>query len=166
MPAKRFIAPVLLLSLLLMACDAETPATFPNDAASAIEEPIRFREDGTLSFVREGSPQLDIRIEIADTDSARTRGLMERTSLPEQSGMLFIFEDEMMRSFWMANTPLSLDILFVDADSQIVTIRKYTRPMSPQSVESTAPSRFVVEVPAGFSDTNGILEGDYITWRR
>jgi uncharacterized protein len=95
----------------------------------------------------------DIAIEIADTDEARTRGLMQRESLPTRSGMLFIFDDEAPRSFWMANTPLALDIMFVSADSQIVTIQKYTRPFSPQSVASTAPARFVVEVPAGYSRT-------------
>jgi len=66
----------------------------------------------------------------------------------------------------MANTPLSLDIIFVNGDSQIVSIAKYTRPYSTETISSQYPARFVVEVPAGFTDTYGILEGDRIRWRR
>jgi len=125
-----------------------------------------FREDGRLTFLSDDRETIEIAVEIADTDEARTRGLMQRESLPERSGMLFIFDDEAPRSFWMANTPLSLDIIFVANDSSIVTVRKYTRPMSPESVTSTSPARFVVEVPAGFSDMHGIVEGDRIRWTR
>ena len=80
--------------------------------------------------------------------------------------MLFIFNREEVQSFWMAHTPLSLDIMYVNADSQIVDIAKYTRPFSPSSITSEAPARFVVEVPAGFSDTHGITETDRVSWRR
>ncbi len=154
------------LLLLMAGCEADTPATFPQETGPGVDadEVVGFRHDGTLTFIRDGEPQLEINIEIAATDSSRTRGLMQRTSLPERSGMLFIFDGETPRSFWMANTPLSLDIMFADADSQIVTVRKYTRPMSQQSVTSTAPAQFVVEVPAGFSDSHGIVEGDRIRW--
>ena len=151
-----------LVSFGMIGCATE-PAEESRDASATVAS-IPFRVDGTLSFLRGDDPIVEINIEIADTDSARTRGLMERRGLPERSGMLFIFDDEAMRSFWMANTPLALDILFADADSQILTVRKYTRPMSPQSVTSTAPARFVVEVPAGFSDSHGIVEGDNVRW--
>lgn len=127
---------------------------------------IPFREDGQLAFIRDRDTLVTIAIEIAETDSARQRGLMERTHLPERSGMLFIFEREEMQSFWMANTPLSLDIIFVNGDSQIVSIAKYTRPYSTEPIPSRYPARFVVELPAGFTDSHGILEGDRIRWRR
>lgn len=137
------------------------PADSPEDAMT-----IPFRHDGDLDFVRDGEAYLSIAIEIADTDETRTRGLMQRESLPERSGMLFIFDDEAPRSFWMANTPIALDILFASSDSQIVTIRKYTRPFSAQSVVSEDPAQYVVEVPAGFTDSHGIIEGDRIRWER
>jgi len=127
---------------------------------------IAFKKHGDLEVLREGKPLLTLSIEIADDDSARMRGMMQRTGFPDMTGMLFIFPYEDMQSFWMANTPLPLDILFVSADSQIVDIHRYTRPLSPEHVNSTAPARFVLEVPAGFCDTYGIVESDRLRWSR
>lgn len=129
-------------------------------------EPIPFRKDGELTFLRDGAENVTIEIEIAESDSARERGLMQRDSLPDLGGMLFIFPREETQSFWMANTPLALDLIFVDSDSQIVDIDKYTRPFSTGSIASDAPARYVIEVKAGFSDTHGITEGDRVRWRR
>jgi uncharacterized membrane protein (UPF0127 family) len=80
--------------------------------------------------------------------------------------MLFIFPRDELRGFWMANTPIALDIAFANADSEIVHIAKYTRPLSPGQVFSEHPARFVLEVPAGFSDAEGIIETDRLSWRR
>ncbi len=129
-------------------------------------EPIPFRKDGELTFLRDGAENVTIEIEIAESDSARERGLMQRDSLPDLGGMLFIFPREETQSFWMANTPLALDLIFVDSDSQIVDIDKYTRPFSTGSIASDAPAQYVIEVKAGFSDTHGITEGDRVRWRR
>ena len=165
----RFMRTVLLFLLpallLLGACQSD-PSGSEGPAADSAEGPIPFRTDGTLTFLRDDEPLVTIDVEIADTDSARTRGLMQRTSLPERSGMLFLFDREEPQSFWMANTPLALDLFFADADSQIVTVAKYARPFSPSPVTSAAPARYVVEVPAGFADTYGITESDRIQWER
>lgn len=134
------------------------------DPAQPTQTDVPFRSDGTLSFMRDGQSLATIEIEIADTDSARTRGLMQRSSLAENTGMLFIFPTSGPQSFWMANTQVSLDILFADTDSAIVDIHKYTRPLSSDNVGGEHISRFVVEVPAGFTDTHGIVEGDQIRW--
>jgi hypothetical protein len=159
--------------------DAEAPGDADTEATSsdatpgapsidAPPEPIPFRPDGTLHVVQGGTTDtvVTVAIEIAATDSARTRGLMQRAALPERSGMLFVFEREQLRRFWMANTPLALDIAFADADSQIVRIAKYTTPFSSESIPSGEAARFVLEVPAGFADTYGLTEGDRLTWRR
>ena len=127
---------------------------------------IPFRQDGTLTFLSNGDEIVTIDIEIADTDSARQRGLMQRASLPDRSGMLFIFERQQPQSFWMGNTPLGLDLMFVNTDSQIVDIDKYNKPYDPSSIASDAPARYVVEVPAGFSDTWGISETNRVRWKR
>lgn len=153
---------VLLFSAVLVGCgvssDSETPSeTYPD---------IPFREDGQLSFVRDGEIIRTIAIEVAETDSSRTRGLMQRPSLPADSGMLFIFQDEQQRAFWMANTPLSLDIMYVRSDSSILSIARYTTPFSATSIPSNGPAQFVVEVVAGYADSHGITEGDRITWTR
>lgn len=159
----RILPAAMLTLFLLFGCDAGDQQT-PQEDDSSVSIP--FRKDGELSFTRPGTAPITIDIEIAETDSARTRGLMQRKSLPELSGMLFIFPREETQSFWMANTPLALDIIFVSADSQIVDIKKYTRPFSTQSISSAAPARYVIEVSAGFADTHGLTAGDRVTWHR
>ncbi len=155
-----FVLPLLLF--LLAACGGGGSQEPPKE--ESLPE-IPFRKDGTLTFLRDGAPLVTIDIEIADDDSSRTRGLMQRSRLPERSGMLFIFDRAAPQSFWMANTQLPLDILFVDADSQIVSITKYTKPLSPESVTSGgAAAQFVIEVEAGFTDTYGIIETDRVRW--
>ena len=157
----------LLLSLTLAACAGETPeeTTAPESVRPAEGTSIPFRPDGSLSFLRGAEQIVEIAIEVAETDSARARGLMQRAGLPERSGMLFVFDREEEQNFWMANTPLSLDIYFVSADSQIVNIAKYTRPLSQENVSSIDPARYVIETAAGFADSHGIVEGDRVRWR-
>lgn len=130
-------------------------------------ETIPFEREGHLTFIQDGDSTVTIDIEIAETDSARERGMMQRDGFPnDRSGMLFPFDEEQPRSFWMSNTPVALDIIFVDADSQIVNIAKYTTPFSSEHYRSGEPAQFVVEVPAGFADSHGLLAGDRIRWRR
>jgi len=124
-----------------------------------------FRNDGHLKFLPHGSnPSVEISIEIASTDEARTQGLMGRMNMREDQGMLFLFENEEERAFWMANTPLSLDIIFVNARKRIVKIHEATTPYSEQSLPSGSAAQFVVEVNANFCNRHGIVEGDLIDW--
>jgi hypothetical protein len=128
---------------------------------------IPFEPEGVLEFVApDGRVIRQIAIEIADTDSARARGMMDRRSLTTRQGMLFTFPDAAPRSFWMANTPVPLDIIFVDADSQVVNIAERTTPLSRERVESTGPAQYVVEVRAGFSDRFGLTDSTRIRWQR
>ncbi len=124
----------------------------------------QFREDGTLSFLRGSDTLRTIRIEIADTDSTRTRGLMERSTIPPDTGMLFIFPAETPQGFWMANTPYPLDIQYYRADSTLVSIAADTTPFSQETLPSDGPAQFVVEVAAGVSRRIGLVPGDRITW--
>ena len=163
-------SPLLLLYssalLFLTACGDEAPDTASTASPDTTAATIPFRQDGDLTFLRDGEPLVDVAIEIAETDSARQRGLMQRGPLPEKSAMLFVFDEEEMQSFWMANTPVALDILFVSADSQIVDIAKYVQPLSPKNVTSSDPALYVVEVPAGFTDSYGLSETDRVRWTR
>lgn len=139
------------------------------DSGSAADttETIPFQKEGELTFIQDGDSTVTIDIEIAETDSSRERGMMGREGFPdERSGMLFIFGKEEPRSFWMANTPVALDIFYVGADSQIVSIAKYTTPFSSEQIQSGEPAQFVLETPAGFADSYGLLEGDRVRWRR
>ena len=138
-----------------------------NDAANKIAQDIQFRADGVLDFINPDSAiVIRILIEVAETPAAQAQGLMYRRTMPDRGGMLFVDPVESMRSFWMKNTPLALDIMFVDADGQIVNIVKRTTPFSEDQIESTAPAQFVVEVRAGFVDRYGITEENRISWER
>lgn len=161
---KRFFF-LCCLAGLLGACGK--PNDRPAPPAAVLDDPIPFTKEGVLDFLRsDGSFITSIDIEVADSDSARTRGLMQRTGLPEHSGMLFIFDQQRTQTFWMANTPIALDMIFVDRDSVIVDIAKYVKPQSAETTASEAPARFVIEVPAGYTDSQGITETDRVTWSR
>ncbi len=125
---------------------------------------IPFQKQGELTFIsQENNDTLAlIDIEIADTDPLRARGLMYRSSLPENAGMLFIQGMEEMQSFWMKNTYIPLDILFVNKDKEIVTIHINTTPLKEWSYASTKPSLYVVEVNGGFTTRHSIRTGDKI----
>ena len=126
-----------------------------------------FIREGALTFIRE-SKNKDIKIDIEITDNRfeQVRGLMFRTNLPEMGGMLFIMDREEPQSFWMKNTYISLDIIYVDSRFEIVTIQKYTKPLSEESIPSGKMAKYVVEVNAGFCDRFGIMEGDKIKFNR
>jgi len=156
---------VLLLTcfLLFVSCsdDAPNPADRPNTDETG------FRTDGSLTFVEsDGSAVRSIDIEIAETEEARARGLMFRQDLGYDRGMLFLFETADTNGFWMKNTPLPLDILFVSPDSQIINIVKRTTPFSEETVTPEAPKQFVVEVRGGFTSMYGIEPGMRIRWSR
>jgi len=126
-----------------------------------------FRPDGILAFHgADGRTIVRIAIEIADTPQAQETGLMHRRSLPALGGMLFPSENDRERSFWMKNTPLPLDILFVRADSSIANIVRRTTPLSEELIESDGPVRSVVEVRAGFTERYGIDTTATVSWER
>lgn len=113
-----------------------------------------------------GAAKVKIDIEIADTDYERQLGLMNRLSMDEKQGMLFIFPREDFQSFWMRNTLFSLDMIFINLNKQIVTIHKNTKILSDQSYPSSEPSTYVLEVKAGFTDKYKVIVGDKISWVR
>ncbi|MEJ2543741.1 MAG: DUF192 domain-containing protein [Calditrichaceae bacterium] len=124
-------------------------------------------DQGQLTFISPDSTQKEsILIEIAEDDYSRANGLMYREDLAENQGMLFIFDEERQQYFWMKNTPVSLDMIFVNKEHHIVNIRKYTMPFSTKSYGSTGPALYVVEVVAGYCDQRGIDSGWSIEWKR
>jgi uncharacterized membrane protein (UPF0127 family) len=100
-----------------------------------------------------------VEVAVADDDLSRSEGLMDVHNLPSDSGMLFIFEGDQPRSFWMANTPLSLDILFANSEMEIVRIHRNTPPYSHEQIRSELPAKYVVEVNAGYTLRHDITEG-------
>ena len=127
-----------------------------------------FTKEGELIFLAtaESDTLAVIDIEIADNNRKTAQGLMYRSSMPESAGMLFLMPREERQGFWMKNTYIPLDMIFVNADMQIVTIHSNTTPMKESSYFSTAPALYVVEVNAGFCRKNNINEGDIIKFSR
>jgi len=124
-----------------------------------------FKKEGELTFTDSlGNAKIKIDLEIADNEYERQLGLMNRKSMEESQGMLFIFQYERMQSFWMRNTLIPLDMMFVNKDNKIITIHKNTKTLSAQSYPSTGPAIYVVEVIGGFTDKYKIVVGDKIFW--
>jgi uncharacterized protein len=103
-----------------------------------------------------------ISVEIANTPATREYGLMYRTNLGPEAGMLFLFPQDEDLQFWMKNTPLPLDMIFIDATRTIVGIVADTRPFSTEARGVGKPSRYVLEVHAGFCAKHGIASGDKV----
>lgn len=96
---------------------------------------------------------------VASTRMETNQGLMNVDKLPRNKGMLFIFKDEKPRSFWMANTPLPLDIIFVNESKEIVRIHHSAQPYSQDKYPSGKPARYVIETNGGFCINHDIVEG-------
>jgi uncharacterized membrane protein (UPF0127 family) len=128
-----------------------------------ISEP-EFRNDGSLTFLSGNKKLKTITMEIAKTEAARNQGLMYRKTMPDSCGMLFIFDNMQPLSFWMKNTILPLDIIFIDDQFKIITIAKNTVPYSEQSIPAAGNGMYVVEVNAGFTDKYHVTEGNTITF--
>jgi len=103
-----------------------------------------------------------VEAEIASTDIEKERGLMERETLAQDEGMLFVFQEEKIRAFWMKNMRFPLDIIWADADKRIVDIRENVPPCqeSCPDIISEFPAKFVLEVNSGFVKKNKIKVGD------
>ncbi len=104
-------------------------------------------------------------VELAVTPEQHAVGLMNRRQLPAGTGMLFDFGEPQMASFWMKDTYVSLDMLFIAADGTILKIAEDTTPLSLQPIVSPSPVKAVLEVPAGTSRRQGIAPGDRVGHR-
>jgi uncharacterized protein len=101
-------------------------------------------------------------VELATTEAEREKGLMFRKELPEGQGMLFDFHREQEVGFWMQNTYIPLDMIFIKADGRILRIAENAKPMSTDVIPSNGPVRFVLEVIAGTARKMGIAPGDRV----
>lgn len=115
----------------------------------------------TLKGKGPGAKTHVIDVEIAATDASRTRGLMWRTELGEGKGMLFVFPAERFQSFWMRNTLIPLDMLFISYAGEVVGIVENAPPESLMSRGVDRASTYVLEVPGGWSRKNGVATGTH-----
>ena len=134
------VARLALLMLLLgitAACSADNQGTFHT-------------AKGTYTF----------NLEMADTEAERERGLMFRTTLAPDAGMLFDYHHEQLAYFWMQNTLIPLDMIFIGEDGIVKTIHVNARPMDTTPIPSQVPVRFVLEIAGGRSVEIGLKAGD------
>ncbi|GAA0731879.1 hypothetical protein GCM10009430_44510 [Aquimarina litoralis] len=135
-----------------------------------ITEEITFKKEGELSIynIQDSIPKsiVNLDIEIADNDYERETGLMYRKTMREKRGMLFIMETLRPQSFYMKNTEISLDIIYIDEQFKIVSFQKNAKPLDPTSLPSGKPARYVLEINAGLSDQWNLKEGDSISFKK
>lgn len=140
----RLIAFLFILVFPVSAC-AEAPI---------LHEDIRIEtQDGKVHVFK---------VELALTKDQIMQGLMFRQDMPEMGGMLFYFGSDAPRSFWMKNTPLPLDIIFISAEGSIVNIHDNAVPFSEASIPSQGPARAVLEIHGGLSEKLNIKAGDQV----
>jgi uncharacterized protein len=180
-PRRLYLCGVLAAALLspLAACDRGEPAaepaivtTTPNGSRLELPAgvpPVEFPA-GTARIEHDGQVHT-LRIEIAETDVQRERGLMFRTAMPEESGMVFIYPQEIQGGFWMANTRIPLDIAYMDSTATVFQILQMDPCVSEYvSLCPTYPARrsfqFGLEVNQGYFARHGIGPGARVTWER
>jgi len=128
---------------------------------------IFFSSKNKKSFVEFPSHNLKIEVELAENIVAQAKGLMFRKSLAPNSGMLFVFSDELQRTFWMKNTKIPLDLLFISADKKTVEIKENFEPCQENNCptyHSQVAAKYVLEVNAGFVKSNNIQLGETVAF--
>src|SRR5262245_66165191 len=118
-----------------------------------------------VTIATEGGRQLTFQVEVADTPAKRELGLQYRRDLPPDRGMIFLFPAESEHSFWMKNTPIPLDMIFISKDLKIVGIVEQAVPFSTDSRSVPAASQFVLEINGGLSKRHGIKAGDSVRFQ-
>ena len=120
-------------------------------------------QGSTVVFEGSNNRQVTAQVEIADTESAREYGLMNRTSMPEDHGMLFVFDYQANVSFWMKDTLIPLDMIFLDSNGRIGDIYKNATPLSETVYTAKIPCKYVIEMNGGYCDMYGIKIGDNVS---
>lgn len=140
----------------------DCPAKEPADAPQVGKDPLR---TATVTFPGAAIPEHptpSLTVEIADNGNARQRGLMMRKSMPENRGMLFVFQERRVHEFWMHNTCIPLDMMFIDQDGYITGIEENVPTMNDDTYTSGCPGTYVLETNAGWSRKHGVAPGQKI----
>jgi uncharacterized membrane protein (UPF0127 family) len=122
--------------------------------------PVAAGSSETQSVLHTARGDFRFTIEIADDNAERERGLMFRETIAPDAGMLFDFFQEQQVTFWMQNTHIPLDMVFIGADGLVKTIHANARPMDTTPIPSQVPVRFVLEIAGGRAAEIGLAPGD------
>lgn len=128
-------------------------------ALASASTPACAAPGGPRVVLESGGKSRVVQVELADTPAKRERGLMFRKELADGHGMLFLFDEEGEHSFWMKDTLIPLDLIFVDGAGRVTGIVARARPLTLEP-RSGGPSRTVLEVPGGWAAANGVRVGD------
>ena len=125
---------------------------------------ISFEKEGELTLRKATSDSIisTLDIEIADDEYQTQTGLMYRDHMDKKQGMLFIFPDERPRSFYMKNTQIPLDIIYINSNKKVVSIQKNAKPFDETSLPSEGAAKYVLEINSGLSNTWNIAPGDRV----
>lgn len=134
-------------------------AIFLNAASCANPKKLRTQE---ITIMKADGTSVSVNAEIAIKEEERNRGFMERKSIPDGTGMIFVFESDQILSFWMKNTPTPLSIAYIDSHGKIRNIFDM-KPLSLASVTSTVRVRYALEVPQGWFERAGVKVGDTVS---
>jgi hypothetical protein len=156
----------LLFSLLLIvpACSPQAAenATVPSAAQDSVH-PVSGLEVIPLTITTLGKTHR-FRVEVARTPQHQAQGLMFRTAMGPDEGMLFPYDQPRVLSFWMKNTVLSLDLVFIDEQHRIINVAENATPYSEESILSDAPGVAVLELNGGRARELGIVAGNKVDW--
>ena len=128
---------------------------------------MEFKKEGELTLFKSNSDSVItiFDIEIADNDYERQTGLMHRSSMEDNQAMLFVFPDLRLRSFYMKNTLIPLDIIYIDDHNKIVSLQKNAKPLNEASLPSNIPAKYVLEINAGLTQTLPLKVGDRMDYK-
>ena len=131
-------------------------------------QPVVFNKEGELTIIKQKVDTLitALDVEFAETEYETQTGLMYRKSMDANQGMLFIFPDERMHSFYMKNTEIPLDLIFIKGDSTIASFQENANPYNETGLSSQVPVKFVLEVNAGLAEKWLLEVGDKIKFTK
>ena len=157
MPAKWFFV------LALGACSQKAPAPAASGQTVGSLAPLPSGPTASVWVDKEGG-QINVRVEVADSPAEREQGLMYRRELEADAGMLFLFPREAQQTFWMKNTFLPLDMIFIRADLSIAGIVENAEPMTLTRRSVPEVSQYVLEVNGGFAAQHGVKQGGHVVF--
>ena len=156
----KYFWPLLTAFFLLISCQNKA-----NRSVEPIE--ISFTKEADLAFINGNDTIVNLDIELAESAYEQQTGLMHRPSMELSQGMLFIYEDERPRpSFYMKNTQMALDLIYIDKSKKVVEINKNTKPYDETPIRATQPAQYVLEVNAGFADKYNITTGVKVVFQK
>lgn len=161
MKALKIFIILFVAGIVLNSCKDESKNVIKTD-------PVAFTKEGQLTITKQKVDTLiaQLDIEFAQSEYETQTGLMYRKDMEDHQGMLFIFEDERMHSFYMKNTEFALDIIYIKADSTIASFQENAQPFNEAGLSSQVPIQYVLEVNAGLAEKWLLEVGDKIKYHK